>query len=127
MFMEWEPGTQILLHCGQRDWPDVESYKSLLPTTQSPSSRVPLEQAAQLRDGFSKGSIIGVVTIGETWCSTDAKRGGSELQRRVLAPSKGIGRYCTEIVHARWLKRPHKMRGSTGVYYVNIPLGCLPQ
>jgi cold shock CspA family protein len=127
MFIEWEPGTQILLHCGQRDWPDVESYKSLLPTTQPPSSQVPIDQAAQLRNGFSKGSVIGVVTIGKTWCSTDAEKVGSGLQKRVLAPSNGIGRYCTEIVHASWLKRPHKMRGSTGVYNISIPRGCLPQ
>lgn len=126
MFTDWKPGTKILLHCGQRDWPDVESYKSLLPTNQPASSQVPIEQAARLRARFTKGSVIGVVTIGKTWCTADDERDSLALQRRVLAPSEGIGRYCTEIVHANWLKRPYKMRGSAGVYDVSIPLDYLP-
>jgi magnesium-dependent phosphatase 1 len=125
MFQDVAAGTKVLLHCGRRDWPDQESYLDILKETGYSASDI--ERAGSLAKGFSKGSIIGVMTVGKTWKATDQERMGEDLQRRVLAPYEAVGRFCTEIVDAQWLKRPVKARGNAGVIEVSIPIDCLPE
>ena len=125
MFMDVKPGTKVLLHCGRRDWHDLESYKEILASEHDMSDEE-INKAGRLPRGFAKGSIIGVVTVGKTWRSSDRERDGRDLQRRVLAPFDGIGKFCTEITDAKWLAKPYKTRGNAGVYDVSIPKDCLP-
>jgi magnesium-dependent phosphatase 1 len=119
MLGDLEPGTRVLVHCGRRDWHDVESYKLLLPRLQE-------EDPSRLRPGFFRGSVVGVATVGRTWRPSPQERSGPDLARRVLAPERGIGTYCTEITSAAWLTRPHKVRGSPGVFSADVPRDCLP-
>jgi hypothetical protein len=119
MLGDLEPGTRVLVHCGRRDWHDVESYKLLLPRLQE-------EDPSRLRPGFFRGSVVGVATVGRTWRPSPQERSGPDLAGRVLAPETGIGAYCTEITSAAWLTRPHKVRGSPGVFSADVPRDCLP-
>jgi magnesium-dependent phosphatase 1 len=125
MFQDVAPGTKVLLHCGRRDWPDQESYRTILQ--EDGYSGAEIDEASQLPDGFSKGSVIGVLTVGKTWKATDRERKGKDLQRRVLAPYEAVGKACTEIIDADWLERPVKARGNPGVYKTDIPKDCLPK
>jgi hypothetical protein len=125
MLQDVPAGTKVLLHCGRKDWPDQESYLGIL--NEAGYSASDIETAGRLAEGFSKGSIIGVMTVGKTWQATDQERMGKDLQRRVLAPYEAVGKFCTEIVDAQWLKRPVKARGNPGVYEVDIPIECLPE
>ena len=117
MFMDIQPGTELLVHCGQKDWHDKESYKLILANELSTEV---MEQQSALPPKFAKGSIVGIVTVGRTWKSSDAERNSDVLQRKVLAPYNGIGKFCTEIVSYRWLQKPVKARGQPGVYTAAI-------
>jgi magnesium-dependent phosphatase 1 len=125
MFLDVPAGSKVLLHCGRKDWPDQESYLGIL--SEAGYSASDIEKAGRLPGRFSKGNIIGVMTVGKTWKVTDQERKGGDLQRRVLAPYEAVGKYCTEIVDAQWLKRPVKARGNPGVIEVDIPMDCLPE
>lgn len=119
MFADLKPGTKVLLHCGRRDWHDLESYRKILSDKGLDKSEV--DAAGRLPHGFSKGSIIGMIEIGRTWKSTDGERQSADLQQQVLAPADGIGRWCTEILAAQWLKKAYETRGHPGVYDVELP------
>jgi predicted type IV restriction endonuclease len=85
-----------------------------------------VDRVSRLPRGVRKGSIAGIITVGKSWIATDAERQQSTLQRQVLAPFDGIGRFCTEVTAAQWLKRPISMGGNAGIYNVEIPKDCLP-
>lgn len=125
MFTNIVPGTRVLVHCGQRDWHDTASFRQYLDDDDDDHND-PSSSMATLPKGFSKGSVVGVVTIGTTWKSTASERQSLALQRRVLAPAEGIGTYCTDVTNAQWLPKPIKMRGKPGIYQVNIPENSLP-
>ena len=125
MFQELKPGTRVLLHCGRRDWHDLESYREIL-RSQHGMTDDEIDRRGRLPKGFGKGSIVGVVTVGRTWKATDRERQGSNLQGRVLAPFEGVGKFCTEITDAQWLTKPCKARGNPGVYQVDISVSHLP-
>eukprot|EP00977_Amphora_coffeiformis_P006118 scaffold1323_cov160-Amphora_coffeaeformis.AAC.23 len=125
MFEKVEPGTQVLLHCGRRDWHDLESYQNIL--IDQGMSEDEISRKSRLPKGFRKGSIIGVVTVGKTWKTTDVERKGKDLQQRVLAPYEGIGKFCTEITLAQWLTKSEKAGGNPGIYQAQIPKSSLPK
>jgi magnesium-dependent phosphatase 1 len=123
MFEVIKPGTRVLLHCGRKDWHDQESYLEILQEKgYSPND---IAKVNRLPKGFPKGAIIGVITVGKTWRAKDQERRGKDLQNRVLAPFEGVGRFCTEVTDAQWLKRPIKTRGKPGVSTVQIPKDAL--
>ena len=123
MFVGMRPNTRVLVHCGRRDWPDREAPRTEL--LKAGYSKDDMEQLMALPRGFRKGSIVGVVTVGKTWQSSDYERQEEELQRRVVSASEGIGRYCTPILEAQWLDKPIPTRGNAGVYDVAIPKDTL--
>jgi magnesium-dependent phosphatase 1 len=130
MFQDVPAGTKVLLHCGRKDWPDQESYIDILKNDKDKAggySDTDIESVSRLRKGFSRGSIIGVLTVGRTWKATDRERMNKDLQRRVLAPYEAVGKHCTEIVDAKWLKRPVNAKGNPGVLPREIPIDCLPE
>jgi magnesium-dependent phosphatase 1 len=132
MFQSIKPGTRLLLHVGKRDWHDVESFRDILAKDDDDNKylvKTVIDRVSRLPRGFRKGSIAGIITVGKTWQASDAERQhDATLQRKVLARgTDGIGRFCTEIAAAHWLKRPFVIaRGNAGIYNVDIPKDCLP-
>jgi magnesium-dependent phosphatase 1 len=124
MFMDVKPGSTLLVHCGQRDWHDVQSYKTYLLADNTMTTQQ-VQEASTLPINFVKGAIVGKIIVGKTWKASEAERMGRSLQRQVLAPYEGIGMYCTEIVSSQWLERPVQMRGQPGIYSVQVPSDVL--
>ncbi|GAX28839.1 hypothetical protein FisN_20Lh133 [Fistulifera solaris] len=125
MFQDIKPGTRLLLHCGRKDWHDLESYKTILK--EKGISNNEIQKASSLRPKYDRGCVIGVVTIGKTWMANENELNSKNLQNRVLAPASGIGKFCTEIVEAQWLNEPIRMRGNPGVFTVEIPKKSVPE
>jgi magnesium-dependent phosphatase 1 len=125
MFHDIKPGTRLLLHCGRKDWHDLESYKTILKEKGMSSDEI--QKASNLRPKFDRGCVIGVVTIGKTWMANEKELNSKDLQQKVLAPASGIGKFCTEIVEAHWLNEPIRMRGNPGVFTVEIPKKAVPE
>ena len=119
MFQNIKPGTRLLVHCGRKDWHDLDSYVTILKG--KGVSHDEISESSNLPPGYDRGCVIGVVTIGKTWNAKDQELNSTDLQNKVLAPAAGIGKFCTEILEAQWLKEPIRMRGNPGVFTVEIP------
>mmetsp|Transcript_21479 Transcript_21479/g.30359 ORF Transcript_21479/g.30359 Transcript_21479/m.30359 type:complete len:539 (+) Transcript_21479:91-1707(+) len=123
MFSDLEPGTKVLLHCGFKDWRDQEAPRQELRKAGFTDEEI--EKYSTLPKGVSKGSIVGILTVGETWKSTAYERDDEDLQRKVVATADDMGVYCTEISNPQWLKRSVKARGSPGIYSATVPKSSL--
>ena len=127
MFDNLPSGTKLLLQAGRKDWHDTESYKDILRSSSDSMSDAEIARLSKLPKKFQKGQILGVVTIGKT-TKTGSPAERKRLQRQVVAPTEGIGRYCTEVLDAQWLpKGGIPMRGQPGIYNVSIPKSALPK
>jgi hypothetical protein len=91
-------------------WPrttnDDDNNNNKYSSLSNNKAYVDARDVSRLLRGFRKGSIAGIITVGKTWKTTNAERQQATLQRQVQAPFEGIGRFCTEITAAQWLKRP---------------------
>jgi magnesium-dependent phosphatase 1 len=126
MFASLPAGTKLLLQAGRKDWHDTESYKEILRTKHDMTNDE-IAKLSKLPNKFEKGQVLGVVTIGKT-TQTASPAERKRLQRQVVAPTDGIGKFCTEIVDAQWLPKDGiPMRGQPGIYTVRIPKSALPQ
>eukprot|EP00549_Striatella_unipunctata_P025390 CAMPEP_0118677608 /NCGR_PEP_ID=MMETSP0800-20121206/2726_1 /TAXON_ID=210618 ORGANISM="Striatella unipunctata, Strain CCMP2910" /NCGR_SAMPLE_ID=MMETSP0800 /ASSEMBLY_ACC=CAM_ASM_000638 /LENGTH=239 /DNA_ID=CAMNT_0006573309 /DNA_START=633 /DNA_END=1352 /DNA_ORIENTATION=+ len=123
MFMNVAAGTKVLLHCGQRDWKDMDAPVRKLQ--EAGFSHEEIKKLSELPKGFRKGSIVGVMTVGQTWDSSEKERMEESLQRKVVADFENIGRFCTPISDAKWLKQPIRARGNVGVYNAEVPGKCI--
>ena len=64
MFMDLKPGSKVLLHCGMRDWKDQEAPRVEL--RKAGFSNADIARLSALPNGaFSKGTIVGVLTLGK--------------------------------------------------------------
>lgn len=124
MFEDIKPGTQILLHCGQRDWKDLEA--PVIELTKAGYSPDEIQKLSALPNGFRKGNVLGVLTVGRTWLSTERERRGENMQKRVVARTENIGKYCTIIEDAKWFDKPiTNIKGRPGVFSAKIPKSYL--
>ena len=125
MFMSLKPGSKILLHCGMRDWKDQEAPK--IELRKQGYSEADIVRLSALPSGnFSKGSIVGILTVGRTWLASEKERQTAELEGKVVAKYENMGKYCTEITAASWLKRPFKCKGQPGIFTATISNESLP-
>jgi magnesium-dependent phosphatase 1 len=123
MLSQIPPGTRVLLHVGRKDWPDLESYRLIL--AEAGMAQADIDKVSDLPTGFKRGSVVGVWTAGETRKVSAREKETKDLQRRVVAPAAGIGTYCTEVIDAKWLKKPLAIRGQPGVFEVTISKSIL--
>ena len=123
LFQDLPVGTKILVACGRRDWPDQETFRDILAKD---SQDIP--QWTRLPRGFSKGHVVGMVTLGPTrQVSYQERATDPNLHRQVLARGEGIGQYCTEISNPTWLAKSFSLpKGQPGVFTVQLPKDCLP-
>lgn len=124
MFENMKPDTSILLHCGKRDWHDLEA--PVLELKKAGYSSSEIAKHSSLPPGFRKGNIIGILKLGRTWLSTERERRGENMQKRVVARTENIGKYCTIIEDAKWMKKPFTTaKGKPGIFNVKIPKSYL--
>lgn len=118
MFQKIKPGTRVLLHCGRKDWPDQQSYIDILRTRGYADDEI--AKLSRLPPGVQRGSIVGVITVGVTWMASDDERKSAQLQAQVVAPFEGIGKFCTAITDAKWLKNSTMAQGGGGIYTAQV-------
>jgi magnesium-dependent phosphatase 1 len=122
MFAQLNPGTRVLVHCGRKDWPDQTSFREILE--KMGMSEEEIQAVSQLPGGYARGQIVGVVRVGKTTKTTLRERQG--LQSRVVAPTQGIGSYCTDISSASFLSGGGiAAKGQPGIYAAAVPKNAI--
>ena len=96
MFERYAPGTRVLLHVGQRVYPDGDRYLEIL-------DRAQISQLKQLLHGFGKGNIVAVLELGKTFMTTLEERSRADHEEKVVAYGRDSGQYATEIVKVAYL------------------------
>lgn len=112
-------GFDIAVRIGHRDW-DPSGWRSVLD---DPSSN-----ADELKPGFRRGNLAGIITIGASVPVDQLaeERGWSEVETSALAPRSACGKFATHVSNPRWLKHPVKAPGKPAIYQVQVPLDALP-
>ena len=118
-------GEVVLLHVGQRQYPDGGEHMNILREagfTQKDSHAV-----TTLPEGFQKGQIVAMLELGETIQTTQEKeRCTPEIERAVVARGAVMGRYLTKVRKVLWLKAGWNLKGRPGMFTCDIPRSLLP-
>lgn len=124
MFSQYSEGTQMLVHVGQRTYPDkgkhVEVFKA------AGMSDEDVERGKALPNGFGRGNIIAILELGKTYETTLSERSDPSFERKVGAYGADSGRIVTEIKRVAYLKKPIQRMGEGGVFNVRIDPAVLP-
>lgn len=124
MFTPYQSGTQMLLHVGQRVYPDGDRHIDVMKSGGLDDDEI--KALKSLPKGFGKGSVVAIVELGETFETTLEQRCDPDFQRSVAAFGADSGMRATEIRRVEYLKRPVKVSGSGGVFKASIPKSVLP-
>jgi len=86
-----------------------------------------IDRVTSLPEGFSRGSVVALLDIGETVMVEDAAtRSTPEVEAGAVATGKAMGRYLTTIERAVWLRAPgFPIRGKPAVFEVDLPVDLL--
>ena len=119
-------GETVLLHVGQRTYPDGGKHLEILRAN-GPSD-AEIARLTSLPAGFSRGNLVATVTLGETrLVEPEAARCTPEIERRCCATGGAMGRYLTDVVRTEWLQQPVQARGRPGMFDVRVPEASLPE
>lgn len=124
MFVPYPEGTKMLLHVGQRIYPDGNRHLDVMR-----SGGLSDEAIAQLKllpKGFGKGMAVAIVEIGKTYETNLEERCNPDFQRKVAAFGDDSGMRATEIKRVAYLKRGIKVSGSGGVFKCDIDQDAIP-
>jgi cold shock CspA family protein len=124
MFEPYAEGTQMLLHVGQRIYPDGDRHLDVMK-----SGGLGDDEIANLKSlpkGYGKGMAVAIVEIGKTFTTTLEERCDPDFQRKVAAFGKDSGMRATEIKRVQYLKHGVKVSGRGGVFKTNIPATAFP-
>jgi len=124
MFTPYPEGTLMLLHVGQRTYPDGNKHIEVMKS--GGLSDEEIQRLKALPKGFGKGMVVAILEIGQTYETTVDERCDPEVQRKVAAFGEDSGRMVTEIKRIQYLKKPMKMSGQGGVFKVNIDPNLIP-
>jgi magnesium-dependent phosphatase 1 len=124
MFVPYPEGTQMLLHVGQRIYPDGNKHLEIMKSGGLNDQEI--QELKSLPKGFSKGAAVAILELGKTYETTVEERSDPETQRRIAAFGADSGLMATEIKKVAYLKRPVKVSGKGGVFKANIPQDVLP-
>jgi magnesium-dependent phosphatase 1 len=124
MFVPYPEGTQMLLHVGQRTYPDGDRHVEIM--TDHGLSANDIDKLKELPKGFERGSIVAICELGRTMEMTLEERSAPWIQRQVAAYGKDSGKMVTEIKSVQYLKQPFPFEGQGGVFKVQIPADFLP-
>jgi magnesium-dependent phosphatase 1 len=118
-------GEIVLLHCGQRTYPDGGEHIRVLLESGLTAAEVAANTA--LRPGFGKGQAIAIVELGQTeLVESERARSAAAIEQSVCARGAAMGRYLTHIRRVEWLREGVPMRGQPGLFEAEVPRAVLP-
>jgi len=124
MFNPYPDGTKMLLHVGQRTYPDGDRHLDVMQS--GGLSDEEISQLKLLPKGFNKGMAVAIVEIGKTYETSLEERCNPDFQRKVGAFGEDSGMRATEIKRVAYLKRGVKVSGSGGVFKCDIDKDVIP-
>lgn len=125
-------GRLLAIHCGQKDWPagkgGLDGWRVAAVSDPSlASSPADAAFSPPAGRGLERGTVCGVVQVGETRACSDwaATEGWDSVERRALVPRASLAAFATEILGTRWLPSGVAVRGLPGVFRVdNLHAAC---
>ena len=124
MFVPYEEGTKMLLHVGQRTYPDGNRHLEVMKSGGLDDRQI--NDLKSLPKGFGKGMAVAIVELGRTFETTLEERCDPDFQRSVGAFGADSGRRATEIKRVEYLKQGVKVSGSGGVFRAKIDKDVIP-
>jgi len=124
MFTPYPEGTKMLLHVGQRIYPDANRHIDVMRTGGLADEEV--TKLKSLPQGFGKGMAVAIVEIGKTYETTLEERCDPDFQRKVGAFGEDSGIRATEIKRVAYLKWGVRVSGSGGVFKCDIEQDAIP-
>jgi len=124
MFTPYPEGTKMLLHVGQRTYPDGNRHIDVMKSGGLDDDEI--RDLKSLPPGFKKGMGVAIVELGKTFETTLEQRCDPDFQRSVGAFGADSGMRATEIKRVEYLKRGVKVSGRGGVFKANIGKDAIP-
>lgn len=124
MFTPYPEGTKMLLHVGQRIYPDGNRHIDVMKSGGLEKDEI--QALKSLPTGFSKGMAIAIVELGKTYETTLEQRCDPDFQRSVAAYGQDSGMRATEIKRVEYLKRGVEMPANGIVFKANIDRDVIP-
>jgi len=124
MFTPYPEGTKMLLHVGQRTYPDGNRHLDVMKS--GGLNDYEIQDLKSLPTGFKKGMAVAIVELGKTFETTLEERSDPDFQRCVGAFGRDSGMRATEIKRVEYLKRGVKVSGRGGVFKANINKDVIP-
>lgn len=124
MFTPYPEGTIMLLHVGQRTYPDGDRHIDVMKSGGLDEDEI--QALKSLPPGFTKGMVIAIVELGKTYETTLEERCDPDFQRSVAAFGEDSGMRATEIKRVEYLKRGVKVSGQGGVFKAKINRELIP-
>lgn len=124
MFVPYPEGTKMLLHVGQRIYPDGNRHLDVMKSGGLDDTEI--ARLKSLPKGFGKGMAVAIVELGKTFETTLAQRSEPEFQRKVGAFGEDSGMRATEIKRVEYLKHEVRVSGQGGIFKAQIPLTAIP-
>ena len=125
MFTPYPEGTKMLLHVGQRNYPDGDRHIDVMKSGGLNESEI--NALKTLPKGFGKGMAVAIVELGKTFETSLEERCDPDFQRKVGAFGEDSGMRATEIKRVEYLKRGVRVSGKGGVFKVNINRDDIPE
>jgi len=125
MFTPYPEGTKMLLHVGQRIYPDGNRHIEVMKSGGLDETEI--QSLKSLPRGFGKGMAVAIVELGKTFETTLEERCDPDFQRAVAAFGADSGMRTTEIKRVEYLKKGLKVSGNGGVFKANVPKGVIPE
>jgi magnesium-dependent phosphatase 1 len=124
MFTPYPEGTKMLLHIGQRTYPDGNRHLDVMKSGGLDDDEIQVLKS--LPPGFKKGMAVAIVELGKTFETTLEERCDPTFQRSVGAFGADSGMRATEIKRVEYLKRGVKVSGRGGVFKADIEKDAIP-
>ena len=124
MFTPYPEGTKMLLHVGQRTYPDAMRHIDVMKSGGLDDDEI--QALKSLPRGFTKGMAVAIVELGKTFETTLEQRCDPDFQRAVAAFGQDSGMRATEIKRVEYLKQGVKVSGQGGVFKTKIKKDLIP-
>ena len=124
MFLPYEEGTKMLLHVGQRTYPDGNRHLEIMKSGGLNDEQI--KELKSLPQGYGKGMAVAIVELGKTYETTLEERCDPDFQRSVGAFGADSGMRATEIKRVEYLKEGINVSGQGGVFKAKIDRGVFP-